>query len=235
MIWSIHHIVILLSLNASKCILAVVLLTLVQPGKMSHICVPISLASIVGPYRVLTFPRYELDSLAAFLEVSTNYYNATQDLAFFSKYNWLSAVSAVMDVATAMMTPTYAANGSVNVSPYSFTRLSNRASETLENNGLGNPVQNGTGLIRSAFRPSDDAAIYQLFIPANMMFSRYLASAAEIVSQLDGQSALAAEMSAMSSSLRDAITAHGIVTVPKYGQVYAYEVDGYGSQNIMDE
>src|SRR5439155_22668845 len=32
--------------------------------------------------------KYELDSLAAFLEVSSNYYNATKDIAFFRKYKW---------------------------------------------------------------------------------------------------------------------------------------------------
>lgn len=179
--------------------------------------------------------KYELDSIAAFLEVSTNYYNATNDLEFFGKYRWVDAISAVMDVAEAMMTPTYAPNGSVNISPYSFTRLTTRASETLENDGLGNPTQNGTGLIRSAFRPSDDATIYQLFIPANMMFSRYLASASDIMSQLDGCSALASRMSDLAASLRGAITAHGIVNHSIYGQIYAYEVDGYGSQNIMDD
>lgn len=181
--------------------------------------------------------KYELDSLAAFLEVSSNYYNATKDAAFFSKYSWVSAVQAVLDVANAMMTPTYAANGSVNVSPYTFTRVSDRASETLENNGLGNPVQNGTGLIRSAFRPSDDATIYQLFIPANMMFSRYLGSAAEIMTAIGGDraSSLAAQMQSLSASLRAAISNLGIVNGGQDGQVYAFEVDGYGSQNLMDD
>ena len=141
-----------------------------------------------------------------------------------------------MNVANAMMTPTYAANGSVNVSPYSFTRLSTRASETLANDGVGNPVQNGTGLIRSAFRPSDDASIYQLFIPANMMFSRFLQSASLIMAQLGTRnSALANEMNTMASSLRTAIADHGIVSSLNNGDIYAYEVDGYGSQSIMDE
>jgi len=180
--------------------------------------------------------KYELDSLAAFLEISTNYYSATNDIAFFGKYNWVSAVEALMNVAEEMTTPTYNANGSVADSPYTFQRLSNRASETLENNGIGNPVQNGTGLIRSAFRPSDDATIYQLFIPANMMFSRYLSSASEIMKQLGyNNTALASRMYSLSCSLKEAITNHGIVSSRNNGQIYAYEVDGYGSQNIMDE
>ncbi|KAI9706998.1 MAG: hypothetical protein M1820_004586 [Bogoriella megaspora] len=178
--------------------------------------------------------KYELDSLAAFLEVSSNYYNATNDSAFFSKYSWVNAVNAVLNTATSMFTPTYADDGSVNDSPYTFTRDTTRASETLENDGLGNPVQAGTGLIRSAFRPSDDATIYQLFIPANMMFSRYLASASLIASAI-GQDALAANMSSLASSLREAISSYGIVPTAQHGSLYAYEVDGYGSQNIMDD
>jgi meiotically up-regulated gene 157 (Mug157) protein len=115
--------------------------------------------------------------------------------------------------------------------------MTDRATETLANDGLGNPVRNGTGLIRSAFRPSDDSTIFQLFIPANMMFSRFVGSAAEIVTALGGSnsSALASRMTSMSNNLRDAITKHGIVNSASYGQVYAFEVDGFGSQNIMDD
>ena len=181
--------------------------------------------------------KYELDSIASFLEVSTNYWQKTNDTSFFGKYSWLSAVEAVLSVAEAMMTPTYGEDGQVLNSPYTFTRLTNRATETLANDGIGNPVQNGTGLIRSAFRPSDDSTIYQLFIPANMMFSRFVGSAAEIVTALGGSnsSALASRMTNMSNNLRDAITKHGIVNSASYGQVYAFEVDGFGSQNIMDD
>ncbi len=179
--------------------------------------------------------KYELDSLAAFLEISTNYYTATEDVAFFGKYQWVNAVKAVMTVAEAMMTPTYAQNGRVNTSPYTFRRTTDRASETLENNGLGNPTQGGTGLIRSAFRPSDDTTIYQLFVPANMMFSRYLASTAEIVQKLGGQNNLANQMKSLSGALKGAISQYGIRDDPNHGRIYAYEVDGYGSMNIMDD
>jgi meiotically up-regulated gene 157 (Mug157) protein len=181
--------------------------------------------------------KYELDSIASFLEVSTNYWQATNDTAFFGKYSWLSAVQAVLSVAEAMMTSTYGEDGTVLKSPYTFTRLTDRATETLANDGIGNPVQNGTGLVRSAFRPSDDSTIFQLFIPANMMFSRYVGSAADIVSALGGSnsSELASRMKDMSSSLREAITKHGIVNTPTHGQVYAFEVDGFFSQNIMDD
>ncbi|KAF2815809.1 uncharacterized protein BDZ99DRAFT_457758 [Mytilinidion resinicola] len=181
--------------------------------------------------------KYELDSLAAFLEVSTNYYNSTGDLSFFSKYSWVSAISAVLDVAEGMMTPTYAANGSVLTSPYTFTRDTTRASETLENNGLGNPTANGTGLIRSAFRPSDDATIYQPFIPSNMMFATYLLSTSKIMAQLNTSTSadLATRMETLSGNLRDAIETHGVIEHPTAGCIYAYEIDGYGGQTVMDD
>lgn len=178
--------------------------------------------------------KYELDSIAAFLEISHNYFYATNDAQFFSKFQWKGAVQSILNVANAMMTPTYADNGMVNKSPYTFQRETNSASETLLNMGIGSPVQGGTGLVRSAFRPSDDACIYQLFIPANMMFARYLNSTAAIASAI-GEAALAQEMSSMAQSISAAIYQYGVVDDPKYGQIYTYEIDGYGSHNDMDD
>jgi uncharacterized protein len=171
--------------------------------------------------------KYELDSLAAFLQISGEYYGATKDLAFFSKYNWVSAVQKVLETAEAMMTPTYALDGNVNQSPYSF----HRPGERIPNN----PVANGTNLIRSVFRPSDDVTNYELFIPANMMFARYLESTSEIMAQIPGQKSLADRMSSRAQSLREGITRHGIINHPKHGKIYAYEIDGYGATNIMDD
>jgi meiotically up-regulated gene 157 (Mug157) protein len=69
------------------------------------------------------------------------------------------------------------------------------------------------------------------------MFSAYLQSAAEIMGKLNSgdSAALAQKMSSLSSSLRDAIETHGTVNHFKYGKIYAFEVDGFGSSNIMDD
>lgn len=185
--------------------------------------------------------KYELDSLAAFLEISTNYHTATLDLDFFrTNHHWLTAIHAIMAVAEAMTTPTYAPNGSLNASPYTFTRLTTRATETLANNGLGNPVHTtGTGLIRSAFRPSDDATLFQLLVPANMLFAHYLNTTASIVTALGTDPALAASMALRATNLRAAITAHAIVSDPAVlndtRPIYAYELDGYGARALMDD
>ncbi|KAK5081102.1 hypothetical protein LTR70_008609 [Exophiala xenobiotica] len=179
--------------------------------------------------------KYELDSLASFLELSSAYYTATSDLDFFQNFQWVSAVQTVLNVATAMRdTPTYAANGMVNQSPYTFQRDTTSASETLLNMGIGSPVNGGTALVRSAFRPSDDSTIYQLFIPANMQFATHLNGTSYIMSQL-GQADLAAQTKSMSDSIRAAIEEHAVVNDKTYGQIYAFEIDGYGSANIMDD
>ena len=71
--------------------------------------------------------------------------------------------------------------------------------------------------------------IYQLFIPANMMFARYLDSASTIMAAIGGQRNLANQMHNFATSIRAAISRYGIVSDPVYGQVYAFEVDGFGS------
>jgi meiotically up-regulated gene 157 (Mug157) protein len=68
-----------------------------------------------------------------------------------------------------------------------------------------------------------------------MMFSRFLSSAAIIMYKIGGQDDLASQMNAMAANLRSAITASGIVQTSEFGEIYAFEVDGYGGQNLMDD
>ncbi|KAM0816940.1 hypothetical protein AB5N19_02742 [Seiridium cardinale] len=177
--------------------------------------------------------KYELDSLSAFLQLSYDYYDKTQDADFFGKFQWANAITTVLDTAEALLVGTYADDGHVNDSPFTFQRTTTSASETLLNKGAGSPVKGGTGLVRSAFRPSDDSTIFQLFIPANMMFSSYLGKCAEIMDKIDSN--LAGRMSTLATSVRNGIETYGKVQHPTYGQIYAYEIDGFGSSNLMDD
>jgi meiotically up-regulated gene 157 (Mug157) protein len=202
------------------------------PMRMGHIAMDNIMPSADPKY--VWECKYELDSIASFLQVSYEYYNATGDADFFGKYGWVKAVNTTLNAAMSMMTPTYGDDGSVLASPYSYTRQTSRATETLSNDGAGNPVSNTTGLVRSAFRPSDDATIHQFFIPANMMFSRYLNSTAPIMAKLN-QTDLANRMSTLATNLRKGIQDHGTVMHNNFGKIYAYEVDGFGSSTIMDD
>lgn len=65
-----------------------------------------------------------------------------------------------------------------------------------------------------------------------MMFARYLEEAAVIMHKMDTQKSrgLESEMQSMASEIRAGITKYGIVSHPLFGAMFAFEVDGYGSQ-----
>ena len=121
---------------------------------------------------------------------------------------------------------------------YSFQRNTNIGSETLPLGGVGNPVNYGTGLIRSAFRPSDDATILQFFIPANIHMLTELKRARNTYltnENIARDTMLVETADTFINALSTGIEKYGIVNHPIYGKVYAYEVDGYGSATFMDD
>lgn len=65
-----------------------------------------------------------------------------------------------------------------------------------------------------------------------MMFAQYLEQAALIMQQLDSQRSrdLEPRMRSMASEIHAGITKHGLVSHPLFGAMFAFEVDGYGSQ-----
>ncbi|KAL2165262.1 hypothetical protein VTH06DRAFT_559 [Thermothelomyces fergusii] len=184
--------------------------------------------------------KWELDSLASFLQISTAYHRRTGDLAFFARHSWVDAVEAAVDASAAMRRGTYDEDGRVLPSAWTFTGWTNRGSETLTNDGLGNPVREN-GMVRSAFRPSDDACIFQLLTPSNMMWAAYLEQASEIMQGLaDGglhakAANLTAEMRKLASGIRRGIARDAVVRHRDFGPIFAYEVDGYGGVNLMDD
>ncbi|KAI5292668.1 hypothetical protein KEM56_006234, partial [Ascosphaera pollenicola] len=109
--------------------------------------------------------KYELDSLAHFLALANAFYAHTKSTAFLNT-RWYKLL--VFDVLEAQSKSTFdPETGSYRRNQYTFQRRTDTGTETLNLGGIGNPLNNGTGLIRSAFRPSDDATIFGFFIPAN--------------------------------------------------------------------
>lgn len=131
---------------------------------------------------------------------------------------------------------TYSKEGKVEKSAWTFTGYTNRGSETLTNDGLGNPIKQN-GMVRTAFRPSDDACIYQLLVPANMMFAKYLEEGSKIMDNLEGKEAknLTTVMRDFAYGIRKGIDEDAIVKHKDFGDIFAYEIDGYGGTNLMDD
>ena len=109
--------------------------------------------------------------------------------------------------------------------------------------GVGNPVNGNTSLVRSAFRPSDDATILPLFIPANAFMSVELEHLNLILqdrrvhssSSSDSITIMAEKARAISRGIANGINENAIFNHPKFSDVYAYEIDGYGGRIFMDD
>ncbi|KAF2238933.1 glycoside hydrolase family 125 protein [Viridothelium virens] len=178
--------------------------------------------------------KYELDSLAHFLALSNQFYAQTGSTSFITP-RWHKALDVLQRTLGEQELPTFDPKlGALNKNKYTFKRKTQAGTETLTLNGNGNPLNSGTGLIRSTFRPSDDATILGFLIPANAMMAVELKKAASMLRK-NGDSARSDMLQARGERIEAGIWEHGVVTHKKYGQVFAFEVDGYGSQIIMDD
>ncbi|KAG6042284.1 hypothetical protein E4U41_000028 [Claviceps citrina] len=178
--------------------------------------------------------KYELDSLAHFLALGNDFYEHTRSTDFVND-RWMLAVDTLLYVLEQQSKSTFdPTTHEARVNDYMFQRWTNAGTETLNLQGMGNPLNSGTGLVRSAFRPSDDATILGFLIPANAMMSVELRRASNVL-KAAGKESLAKTLERWSETLRSAVLEHGVVRHKKYGDVFAYEVDGYGSSILMDD
>ncbi|KAF3204134.1 hypothetical protein TWF106_001649 [Orbilia oligospora] len=184
-------------------------------------------------YRAVFECKYEIDSLANFFSLANQYYAHTGDLSFVTE-RFLSAVETVFNVLEEQALGTFSSSGVLQFPGYTFQRSTNIGTETLSLSGRGNPLNGNSSLIRSAFRPSDDACILQYFIPGNAFMSVELGRLSKLLADAKRKdhSNFASDWS---KRIADGVKAHGIVDDPVFGKVYAYEVDGYGSRIMMDD
>ena len=173
--------------------------------------------------------KWELDSLAYFLRLSHGYWAATGDTSPFDA-KWQRAVASVF----ALLRVEQASGDRAGParSPYSFVR-DGRVHESLPCEGYGLPSRN-CGLIRTGFRPSDDLVTFPFLVPANAMMAVALNHLADLLAVLHCD-ALATEAHTIASEITQALEKHGVVQHPLYGEIWAYEVDGLGGANLMDD
>jgi uncharacterized protein len=183
--------------------------------------------------------KYEIDSLAAFLSLSNQFYKSTGSAAFLTK-RWYLALDTLLAVLDKQAQGTFDSDTKKFFrNEYTFKRHAWTGTETLNLDGVGNPLASGTGLIRSAFRPSDDASIFGLFIPGNAMMSVELERTSRLLASVaaNDQRALEVAQSLLkrSQTIKKGIYEHAVIDHKTFGKVFAYEVDGYGSHLLMDD
>lgn len=170
--------------------------------------------------------KWEIDSLCYPIRLAYEYWKKTGDTSIFSG-EWLKAVGNIL----ATFRQQQRKDG---VGPYKFQRNTERALDTMTNDGLGNPVR-PVGLIASAFRPSDDATTFQFLVPSNFFAVTSLRKAAEILTEVNGEKRLASECTALADEVESALKQYAVYDHPEFGKIYAFEVDGFGNRMLMDD
>lgn len=170
--------------------------------------------------------KWEIDSLCYPLRLAYHYWKVTGDTGIFDE-NWLKAVENILQTFKEQQRKE-------GKGPYRFQRKTERATDTTVNDGWGSPV-NPVGLIVSVFRPSDDATTLPFLIPSNFFAVSSLRKAAEILSEVNGNDGLARQCTDLASEVEQALKKYATFEHPKYGTVYAFEIDGFGSRLFMDD
>ena len=112
--------------------------------------------------------------------------------------------------------------------------LSHYRHHALADSGAGAPF-GYTGMVWTGFRPSDDPAQYGYNVPDNMFAAVALTDLADLEANVWHDDAMRAQATEVRDGIRTAINNYAIVYSDKYGYMYAYEVDGLGHVNLMDD
>ncbi|WP_448664931.1 glycoside hydrolase family 125 protein [Sphingomonas sp. CJ20] len=170
--------------------------------------------------------KWEVDSLCYPMRLAHSYWTATRDKAPFDGL-WAQAMARA--VATFREQQRKDGPG-----PYHFQRLETSPTETLMFGGYGAPTRK-VGLIHSMFRPSDDACVLPFLIPSNLFAVSALRMLAQVHREARGDGAAAQDCLALAAEVQAALDAHGKMPDGQGGQVWAYEVDGYGNALFLDD
>lgn len=170
--------------------------------------------------------KWEIDSLCYTIRLAHGYWKATGDSGPFDA-QWKSAAEAILRTFIEQQRKHGAG-------PYSFQRESAIPSDSVPLSGFGNPAK-PNGMIFSMFRPSDDACIYPLFVPANLFAVKSLEDLAELAAHAAHDNNLAERASRLADEVKQATHEHGLIQHPRLGLVWAYEVDGFGNVLYMDD
>jgi meiotically up-regulated gene 157 (Mug157) protein len=169
--------------------------------------------------------KYELDSLAAVLDLAARLWRVTGCDTHLGP-DLQAAVRLIVSVI----------RKELNHDPASYRlhRPGVRAIDSLSNGGYGAPFDY-TGMSWSGFRPSDDACAYPFLIPANAAAVASLRAIAEVAEQVWHDPALASDCRTLASTIDEGIHRFGTAQDESGNRMFVYEVDGLGSQLLMDD
>ena len=170
--------------------------------------------------------KWEIDSLCYPIRLAYHYWKVTGDTSIFDEI-WTEAIANMLKTFKEQQRKD-------GIGPYKFQRRTERQLDTLNNNGNGAPV-NPVGLIVSSFRPSDDATTLQFLVPSNFFAVTSLRKAAEILTAVNKDTHTAQQCLDLANEVETALKKYATYNHPKFGTIYAFEVDGFGNHLLMDD
>lgn len=175
--------------------------------------------------------KYELDSLCYPVKLAYHYYKETNDSSIFD-VQYFHFIQTILELFECEQY--HSQNSAYTFEREEAKKWNLRKTETLQNKGKGFETRY-TGMIWSAFRPSDDACALNYNIPGNMFCSVILDYLKEIVANIYQDSYLVERIVDLKFQIDYGIELFGTFLHPKYGKIYAYETDGYGNHILMDD
>ncbi|MBO9632671.1 MAG: glycoside hydrolase family 125 protein [Chitinophagaceae bacterium] len=170
--------------------------------------------------------KWEVDSLCYPIRLAHGYWRETRDVSPFTE-----RFTAAMQLVIRTFREQQRKNGN---GPYTFQRKTAWATDGVPMAGYGYPAK-PNGLICSMFRPSDDATVFPYLIPSNFFALESLKQLQEMGAAVPAMQSLVAPAKELAIELAAALKQYSIFTHPRYGKVYAYEVNGFDSYNMMDD
>ena len=170
--------------------------------------------------------KWEIDSHCYPIRLAYEYWKICGDESIFGD-EWIKSMELTLQTFREQQRKE-------GVGPYTFTRKTDRAFDTVGNGGKGAPVK-PVGLIVSTFRPSDDATILQFLVPSNFFAVTSLRKAAEILTKVNGRADMAKQCTELADEVEAALKKYAVHNHPEFGPIYAFEVDGFGNQLLMDD
>lgn len=170
--------------------------------------------------------KYEIDSLAYPLRLLYHYWKASDDDSLINDA-FASTLRIIVEVWKTEQHHFEKSN-------YRFFRTTDRKNDTIHNNGMGAPV-GYTGMTWQGFRPSDDGHTYPYSIPSNLFAYLALGYAKEMLEYRYTAHPLVEDILKLREDILNGVRKYGIVEHKKYGKIFAYETDGLGNYELMDD
>jgi meiotically up-regulated gene 157 (Mug157) protein len=169
--------------------------------------------------------KWEIDSLCYPIRLAYGYWKQTGDKTPFDS-QWAEAMALVLK--TFKEQQRFEGKG-----PYSFMRRTEFATDSVPLGGFGYPVK-PNGLICSMFRPSDDATVYPYLIPSNFFALESLHQLDELMTKTGHKKGYSI-LNGLVTDINKALLTEAKTKSRLYGEIYAYEINGFGSANLMDD